>query len=409
MCSKPATKLVTDVLGNSYTSDEFTNITPSVIKKIGKKLHTKKNHPIGLINKQIQNFFYATYLRAGGNPIFSMYDNISPVVTLEQNFDNLLVPADHPSRNLTDSYYLNKTHMLRAHTTAHQRDLISSGLDSFLITGDVYRRDTVDATHYPVFHQLDGVRLFSKHQLFSKAKDIDKLNLFENGSYTELKQAEHSLEAALAVAAELKNSLQELAKALFGADIKYRWVEEQFPFTHPSWELEILYQDKWMEVLGCGVIKQEILKKAGAIDKVGWAFGMGLERLAMRLYDIPDIRLFWSEDTRFTSQFNVEDPSTQITFKPFSKHPPVVNDISFWIPENFHENDFYDIVRSVGGDLIENVELIDVFENKKKQKTSHCYRITYRHMERVLTLNEINTIHENIGAEAYKSLNVIIR
>lgn len=166
MCSNPAAKSAVEILGKSYPSDEWTNVTPSIIKKIGKKLHTHEDHPLGLINKQIQNFFYSNYLRAG-NPIFSMYDHLSPVVTLEQNFDNLLVPLDHPSRNTTDSYYLNNSTMLRAHTTAHQRDLISSGLDSFLITGDVYRRDTVDSSHYPVFHQLDGVRLFSKHQVSS--------------------------------------------------------------------------------------------------------------------------------------------------------------------------------------------------------------------------------------------------
>ncbi|XP_053392362.1 phenylalanine--tRNA ligase, mitochondrial-like, partial [Mercenaria mercenaria] len=147
----------------------------------------------------------------------------------------------------------------------------------------------------------------------------------------------------------------------------------------------------------------------GAVDKVGWAFGMGLERLAMKLYNISDIRLFWSKDPRFTNQFKVEDPSTQIKFKPLSKHPELKNDISFWIPANYEENNFYDLVRSVGGDLIENVELIDEFENKKSGKTSHCYRLIYRHMERPLTQDEVNLVHQKIATDATSNLGVVIR
>lgn len=409
LCTKPAAKDVTHVLGKDYPVDSWTNITPSIIGKLGTNLHTKKHHPLGLIKLQIQNYFYKNYLKRSGNPIFSVYDSISPVVTLEQNYDNLLVPKDHPSRKPSDCYYINSNYLLRAHTTAHQRDLISSGLDSFLIAGDVYRRDTIDSTHYPAFHQIDGVRLFSKHELFPNEEDHSSLHLFENGSETSLKQGEHTLEAALVVANQLKNDLQNLAKSLFGQDIEYRWNEDFFPFTHPSWELEIMYEGKWMEVLGCGVIRQEILQKAGAVDKIGWAFGMGLERLAMKLYNIPDIRLFWSSDQRFLNQFIVDDPSTKITFKPFSKHPEVINDISFWIPSDYEENNFYDLVRSIGGDLIENVELVDKFENKKKGKTSHCYRLRYRHMEKALTQEEVNAVHAKIEHDVQSILGVEVR
>lgn len=98
-------------------------------------------------------------------------------------------------------------------------------------------------------------------------------------------------------------------------DVQCRWVDQYFPFTHPSWELEILYNDKWLEILGCGIMRQEILHKAGAVDRIGWAFGLGLERLAMRLYNIPDIRLFWSEDISFTNQFKVDNPDAHIQYK----------------------------------------------------------------------------------------------
>ncbi|KAI9513932.1 Phenylalanyl-tRNA synthetase [Dissostichus eleginoides] len=105
----------------------------------------------------------------------------------------------------------------------------------------------------------------------------------------------------------------------------------------------------------------------GAGNKVGWAFGLGLERLAMVLYNIPDIRLFWSQDERFLRQFRVKDVQQAVSFQPLSKYPPLHNDISFWLPENddFTQNDFYEMVRSIGGDLVERVTLLDEFTHPK--------------------------------------------
>lgn len=99
------------------------------------------------------------------------------------------------------------------------------------------------------------------------------------------------------------------------SDIKYRWVDQYFPFTHPSWELEVFFNNNWLEVLGCGIIRQEILQKSGTMDRIGWAFGLGLERLAMCLYSIPDIRLFWSTDSGFLNQFITDDVNKAITYK----------------------------------------------------------------------------------------------
>lgn len=97
--------------------------------------------------------------------------------------------------------------------------------------------------------------------------------------------------------------------------IQCRWVEQYFPFTHPSWELEIFYNGKWLEILGCGIMRQEIVQKSGAVDRIGWAFGLGLERLAMCLYNIPDVRLFWSNDAGFLNQFKVDDFNAHIQYK----------------------------------------------------------------------------------------------
>ena len=91
----------------------------------------------------------------------------------------------------------------------------------------------------------------------------------------------------------------------------------------------------------------------GAERKIGWAFGIGLERLAMRLFKIPDIRLFWSEDPRFISQFAENEVAE---FKPFSKYPPTYKDMAFWVPEDFSANNLFDVVRGVAGDIVEKVQ-----------------------------------------------------
>ncbi|XP_026219544.1 phenylalanine--tRNA ligase, mitochondrial-like [Anabas testudineus] len=150
-------------------------------------------------------------------------------------------------------------------------------------------------------------------------------------------------------------------------------------------------------------------RSAGAENKLGWAFGLGLERLAMVLYSIPDIRLFWSQDERFLKQFRVQDIHQPICFQPLSKYPPLINDISFWLPENsesFTENDFYDMVRSIGGDLVEKVSLVDEFIHPKTGRQSQCYRIIYRHMERTLTQQEVGLVHKEIERTAETELGV---
>ena len=159
-------------------------------------------------------------------------------------------------------------------------------------------------------------------------------------------------------------------------------------------------------------MEQEILHKAGVNDKVGWAFGLGLERLAMVLYQIPDIRLFWSQDSGFLSQFQDASPDTKVIYKTVSKFPQCTNDLSFWLPqtaEPMSPNDFYDLVRDIGGDIVEQVRLVDEFTHPKSGKTSHCYRIVYRAMNKTLTQAEANVIHKSIEDAAVANLNVTIR
>ena len=118
------------------------------------------------------------------------------------------------------------------------------------------------------------------------------------------------------------------------------------------------------------------------MTEVGWAAGLGLERLALLLFDIPDIRLFWSKDERFLSQFKAGEINK---FQPFSKYPSCWKDVSFWVDTfKFEENNLHSIIRDVAGDLIEKVECVDTFYSQKKGKTSKCFRIHYRSLERTL-------------------------
>ncbi|XP_078395694.1 phenylalanine--tRNA ligase, mitochondrial isoform X3 [Cetorhinus maximus] len=352
-----------ELFGKFYSRDDYTNVTPKILSKVGKNLQNQRNHPLWLIKERIKDHFYTHYLSRNRNPLFSVYDNLSPVVTTEQNFDSLLIPPAHASRRKGDNFYLNQTNMLRAHTSAHQHDLIRAGLNAFLVVGDVYRRDEIDNSHYPVFHQMEGVRLFSRHELFANVQHGEELCIFEKGCRTPYKQEIHTLEAVKLLEFALKQTLKKVMTHLFG--------------------------------------------KAGAQDRIGYAFGLGLERLAMILYGIPDIRLFWSEDERFSKQFQVTHIDQKVTFQPLSKYPPLINDISFWIPkEGYEEHDFYDLVRNIGGDLVEKVSLIDHFTHPKTEKVSHCYRITYRHMERTLTQEEVRTVHRAIEKVTMETMGV---
>ncbi|XP_059478015.1 phenylalanine--tRNA ligase, mitochondrial [Neocloeon triangulifer] len=399
-----------EVCGRKFARDQWTNATPKILSHVGRNLHLQEKHPLGLLKTRIVNHFYSQYISRTGNPIFSVFDRLSPVVTVEQNFDSLLVPKDHISRSKSDCYYLDAGHLLRGHTTAHQADLIKSGLDAYLTVGDVYRRDEIDSSHYPVFHQLDAARLYSKHEIY-KQEDLRGIRLFENGEETPEKQDVHTLDTALFLQNDLKVCLERLARNLFGEEVDMRWVDSFFPFTHPSFELEVHHNGKWIELLGCGVTKQEILANCGITDKVGWAFGLGLERLAMCLYQIPDIRLFWSKDSGFVNQFRNATPTSKVIYKTVSVYPQCTNDVSFWLPEEteFSPNDFYDLVRDVGGDIIEQVTLVDEFTNPKTKRTSHCYRIIYRHMEKTLTKTEVNEIHEEIKSLATQNLGITLR
>lgn len=331
-----------------YTS--FSNATPLIKAKVDKPLHTIKNHPLEIIKRKIYDYFAKTH-----GDEYEIFENFSPYVDIVENFDKLLLPKDHPARSKSDTYYVNENTVLRTHTSAHQNQLLAQGKKRFLVTGNVFRKDEINRSHYPVFHQMEGVSIVPKNC-------DPKESLIE--------------------------TLGGLVECLFPG-CEYRVNDDYFPFTEPSFEVEVMYNGEWLEILGSGVVHPKILENNNLTEKY-WAFGLGLERLAMILFDIPDIRYFWSDHPKFIDQFASGEI---VKFKPYSELENVTNDISFWIPKECivptknetgemkdrwnEDNDFYEIVREIGGDWVESVKCKDEFFHPKKQKHSRMYRIIY--------------------------------
>ncbi|GBE82081.1 phenylalanyl-tRNA synthetase [Sparassis latifolia] len=407
-----------NLLGAEYPTDTTTNVTSSISSKLGRNLHLQSAHPLGILRHLVESHFHD----------FTAFSQFSPLVTPAKNFDDLGFPLDHPGRSLTDSYYVNRDLMLRTHTSAHEVEVFAQGVRAWLLSADVYRRDEIDASHYPVFHQMEGARVFSGNANSMRDLEEENENLsahlaqkniviedVPHVSETNPPQAGHDPRHSELVARNLKLSLNSLILALFGGRVgaseanplRVRWIEAYFPFTSPSFEVEVFFHGKWLEILGCGVVQQRTLISASVQDSISWAFGLGLERIAMILYSIPDIRLFWSQDPRFLTQFT---PGQIHPFKPYSKYPPCHKDVAFWLPDSgLHENDFCDLVRDAAGDLVEDVKLIDKFTHPKTNRTSQCYRINYRSMDRSLTNEEANAIHASVESRLKSNFGVEIR
>ncbi|KAF3224990.1 Phenylalanyl-trna synthetase [Orbilia oligospora] len=434
----------------THNTDSHTNIPSTLLPYLTRNLHLTPNHPISNTRQIIESLFPTS--------TFARYNTLPPVVTVAQNFDCLGFPQDHVGRSKSDTYYVNKHTVLRTHTSAHQaekfRTLEKEKVDGYLISADVYRRDAIDKSHYPVFHQMEGARLFDRKGKSSKelvdeilrdlegmeepnVEVVESCRLFEEDGNPVQTAKGHSVEEAEAVGRHLQRQLELVVSKVFSEaalavgdvkaakeKVKVRWVSAYFPFTSPSYELEVLWNNEWLEVLGCGVIRQDLLDYAGKKGSIGWAFGLGIERIAMLMYGIPDIRLFWSADERFKGQFR---EGVVKRFEPFSKYPQCFKDVAFWVGEErgagaaggaggvegkgveFHENDFMELVRGVGGDLVEDVKLIDEFTHPKTGRKSMCYRINYRSLERTLTNEEVDELQAKVRSQLEEKMGVQLR
>ncbi|KAG9249023.1 hypothetical protein BJ878DRAFT_199661 [Calycina marina] len=442
LTTTPSSKV--DLQGQSYEKDDWFNLPPTIASQIARKLHVQKDHPISITRAIIESKF--------PSQTYKYHNDFFPIVSTLQNFDSLGFPLDHPGRSKTDTYYINKGTVLRTHTSAHQADVFRRNeSEGFLISADVYRRDAIDRSHYPIFHQMEAARVWDRKTVpngdiaaavWKDMEALPKHNMTVEDPNPPMHpernplQKKHLEDEAAAIAAHLKRSLELVVAEIFSrakkaaimanpdfADeqLKVRWVEAYFPFTSPSWELEIFWQGDWLEVLGSGVVAQDIMTNAGVPSQIGWAFGIGLERIAMLLFEIPDIRLFWSQDERFLSQFRgvMDNLDSLKRFVPFSKYPACYKDVAFWLRSSssaaggggstFHENDIMEIVRDIGGDNVEDVVKFDEFTHPKSGRKSLCYRINYRSLERTLTNEEANSYHEEVRKALVEKLGVELR
>ena len=245
------------------------------MSKLGLNLHLASSHPLGIIRSLIENHF----------DTFTPAIPPSAIVTVKQNFDELGFPKDHPGRAPSDSYYVNEETVLRTHTSAHEIENFSKGLERWLLSADVYRRDEIDRSHYPVFHQMEGASVWTPKTIASLPELNDRLRtriaqassplLVDDPTHppcptTNPSQPEHDVETLNLMIDNLKLSLNALLLTLFrthtdqaGEPLQIRWTQTTFPWTAPSYEVEVFYNGDWLEVLGCGVVKQDTLQRSG--------------------------------------------------------------------------------------------------------------------------------------------------
>ena len=337
--------------------------------------------------------------RTEGSPIQEIVKRASQVKSL-QDFDVIQVPEivpahilfdlfnmppGHPARSKSDTYYVDEEHVLRTHDTvfwyyylndpAIKQRIANKETLGTICYGKVYRKDEIDSRHMNVFHQF-GAWLIAP----------DDKQIFTPD--------------------DLKRALAEVGTSVFGST-NFRFYDHNFPYTDPSFEMEAEIKGQWMEMVGSGMVRKTVLKNLGLEGYNGWAFGFGLERLAIASMDLPDIRLLWFQDPRVTKQLKLGQKFVEV-----SKYPPITRDISFIVDKNFVPNNYFDLIRDIGGDLVEQVELLDKFENEAKfhkDKISYTYRVVYRSPERTLKTEEVEPLQAKLYDETKKQFNAELR
>ena len=241
----------------------------------GKNIELGSVHPITQVIQEVEEIFLGMGYSIADGP---------EVETAVYNFDKLNTPADHPARDLQDTFYITEDVILRTQTSPVQARVMEQQKPPIKIIcpGAVYRSDTLDATHSPVFHQIEGLV-------------VDK-NI---------------------TMSDLKGTLEMFAKNCLGQNTKVRFRPHHFPFTEPSAEADvscfvcggkgcrICKQEGWIELLGCGMVHPKVLENCGidSNEYSGFAFGFGVERIAMAKFGIDDLRLLYENDVRFLRQF----------------------------------------------------------------------------------------------------------
>jgi phenylalanyl-tRNA synthetase alpha chain len=313
-----------------------------------------------------------------------------PVVTVEDNYDNLLIAADNISRSSTYTHYIDQTHILRTHTSAHLpgilRELAGQGDWEdvvILLPGLAYRRDVSDKKHVSEVHMLEMWRV---------VKNVARQPITKD----DLLAVVRGIAATAAPGWQL------------------RIIDTSHPYTEGGIEVNAVRGDRDIEILECGLIKAEILERAGLDPKAhsGWALGMGLDRLVMTLKGIPDIRYLRSANPKIAEQMANLEPYHEV-----SKQPAIKRDLSYCVPQRYVEEDISDDIRQALGDKLDTLESVEVLSEtpyaelpEKIRERLGCQpsqknvlvRITLRHLERSITNKEADQIYETIYAKVNK-------
>ena len=220
-------------------------------------------HPVSIARHRIEDIFVgAGYEVVDGEEIETDY----------YNFEALNIPAHHPARGMHDTFYFGDGSLLRTHTSPSQVHTMENQEPPIRVIcpGRVYRRDS-DLTHSPMFHQIEG------------------LVLDQGISFS-----------------DLKGTIIEFLERFFERELEIRFRPSYFPFTEPSAEVDVMGKDGWLEVLGCGMVHPNVLSKSNIDPEKysGFAFGFGVDRLAMLMFEVRDLRLFFENDLRFLRQFS---------------------------------------------------------------------------------------------------------
>ncbi|MEP7129454.1 MAG: phenylalanine--tRNA ligase subunit alpha [Chitinophagales bacterium] len=252
--------------------DQFSSTTTSAktesvdLSMPGQPIALGSRHPVAVIRKKVIDIFGRIGFQVAEGP---------EIEDEWHNFTALNIPEDHPARDMTDSFYIeNPGVILRSQTSNVQIRVMETQKPPIRIIapGRVYRNETITYKHHVIFHQLEGLY-------------VDK-----NVSFADLKQ-----------------TMYYFFKEFFGDDFEWRFRPSFFPFTEVSAELDIRRKgtEKWMEILGCGMVHPKVLENCKIDPEVytGYAWGMGIERLVLLKYDIPDIRILFENDVRFLEQF----------------------------------------------------------------------------------------------------------
>lgn len=256
-------------LDEQLSSEKIDVTLPGARKPLGHK------HPLSIVLDEVKEIFVGMGFDIVDGP---------EIETDYYNFEALNMPKHHPARDTQDTFYIDENTLLRTQTSCVQiRTMENSEPPIRMISpGRVYRSDAVDATHSPLFHQIEGLV-------------VDRGITFS----------------------DLKGTLETFFQALYGQECVVRFRPHHFPYTEPSAEVDVqcfscggrgcrlCKNEGWIEILGCGMVHPVVLKNCGIDPEIysGFAFGVGLERIAMRRYNINDMRLFYENDMRFLNQF----------------------------------------------------------------------------------------------------------